>query len=167
MEWIPTKERPPEKDGVYVVTIDPDYVHPGDSNVVDMDFRDGEWLFYFFDKADPHSMPELQHMECPYPILAWAELPEPYEEKRDRFIAESEIYKVFSGIAKLPRHVIEDVLMFAPSSHVTKVECTTEECRHHCGGFCGLLDMDMDKNAALGGCFYFDEKPEIKEINDE
>ena len=60
--WIPCKERLPEKDGKYLVTVDIKWTG------TDLDFRpivarftNGVWMTYFFD------------------VIAWMPLPAPYK----------------------------------------------------------------------------------------
>lgn len=59
-EWIPCKERLPEKDGRYIVTI-----HSSSTFVAVEFWQNGRWSFRWNED-----------------VTAWAELPEPYEEDK-------------------------------------------------------------------------------------
>lgn len=64
-DWTPCSDRPPEKEGRYLITIDED----GRKDV-------GDDLFYFRGDGTPSWFVETN-------VIAWMHLPEPYRGEKD------------------------------------------------------------------------------------
>lgn len=79
--WIPCKERLPEEDGIYRVTIDPDYLTPDMVPTEDLYWHEGKWKYCDL-VHHPNRMPELKLFELEATVLAWKPLEEPYKEQR-------------------------------------------------------------------------------------
>lgn len=68
--WIPCKERLPEEDDMYLVTVHPRYIVPGGIQIDMLGWHEGKWYFQDIDGRDA---------VFPDPIIAWQPLPEPYQ----------------------------------------------------------------------------------------
>ena len=80
--WIPCKERLPDRDDEYFVTVDPRYIPPGCRSTDKFIWHDGKWVIadYFVMDGDGYKKPEYKIIEVDIPVLAWMPLPEPYRE---------------------------------------------------------------------------------------
>lgn len=80
--WMPCKERLPEKDGDYFVTVDPRYMPPGYRSTDVITWRDGKWVMadYFVLDSEGRKKPDFKVIELDVPVIAWMPLPEPYKE---------------------------------------------------------------------------------------
>lgn len=70
-QWIPCKERLPEEDDMYLVTVHPRYIVPGGIQIDMLGWHEGKWNFQYFDGRDA---------VFPDPVIAWQPLPAPYRE---------------------------------------------------------------------------------------
>ena len=80
--WISCKERLPDKDDEYFVTVDPRHIPPGYRSTDKFIWHDGKWVIadYFVMDDDWHKKPEYRVIEVDIPVLAWMPLPEAYRE---------------------------------------------------------------------------------------
>ena len=74
-DWIPCSKRLPEKEGLYFVTVHPDYIVPDSMHTDSLYWLDGKWWFFDYD---------ARAAVWPDPIIAWKPLPEPYQEERKK-----------------------------------------------------------------------------------
>lgn len=80
--WVPCKERPPEEDGDYWVTVDPDYVPPGYRSVDCITWHNGKWVMadFFVLDGQGRKKPDYKVVDFELPIIAWMPLPKEYRE---------------------------------------------------------------------------------------
>lgn len=80
--WIPTADQLPTEDGLYRVTVHPDYLTPDMYPTDDVYWIDGKWKYV--DIATHKSrMPTLELFDYNAEIIAWKPLEDPYVEKGD------------------------------------------------------------------------------------
>lgn len=78
--WIPTADQLPTEDGLYRVTVHPDYLTPDMYPTDDVYWIDGKWKYV--DVATHKSrMPTLELFDYTAEIIAWKPLENPYVEK--------------------------------------------------------------------------------------
>lgn len=136
MEWISAKEQVPTTDErVLCQTV----TKKGAVNMIIGYFADGRWCCGMNSN-----------------VVAWARLPEPYEEKPDRLLYASEVVKTISGLTDVPKKTIEDILIFAASAKVPRLYCARKDCKSCVNQECwaGAVKISED------GCAEYEPKRE-------
>lgn len=80
--WIPTAEQLPRENGLYRVTIHPDYITPDMYQVDDVYWIDGKWK-YVDVVTKKNTLAKLELFDYDMKIIAWKPLDEPYVEKEN------------------------------------------------------------------------------------
>lgn len=80
--WIPTAKQLPTENGLYRVTVHPDYITPDMYQVDDVYWIDGKWMCVCVVTRE-NSLSKLELFDFDSKIIAWKPLDEPYVEKGD------------------------------------------------------------------------------------
>lgn len=70
-QWISCKERLPEEDDIYLVTVHSNFIVPDGISIDMLGWHEGKWYFQDLDGRDA---------VFPDPVIAWMPLPAPFRE---------------------------------------------------------------------------------------